>query len=84
MEDCVRKNIAGQDETEGSLDEVSEVDDGGNEEVEVPDETAGETENCYRSRSGMIWKSRHPPSSKTKQINIVRESPGPTPATIVA
>jgi len=81
-EDCVLENASGEAKSEESSSE-GEMDASDGEQVELDDESTGgrsEYGNQYKSRSGLIWKSTVPSSSKTKEANIVRESAGPKAA----
>ena len=72
-------------DSESEIDELSaeeEVED----EIELDQtesevETISETSQEYVSKSGFVWKSAPPPSSRTRSSNIVQCRPGPTHGT---
>jgi len=65
---------------ESSNDDEQSEPDVASDEGELSGDERSDSSNHYQSGSGMIWKSTVPPSSKTKQANIVRAAAGPNAA----
>lgn len=78
-ETILEEEFDSESETEDEMNEEEEVDDEIDLDQTEPEvESVSETSQEYMSKSGFVWKSVPPPSSRTRSSNIVQCRPGPT------